>query len=454
MTFDDDAIRRSLRHGLDRMEIPRDLPAATVQRARKRRFTGMAAVATLAIVALIGSLAGAGTLLGDRAGMDAAPAPQDKSECVPAGYDLVVFVPRGATETEVTELGDRLEADSRVAAAEFVKGHRTGGKGDAASLPPHTEDRYGVNLEAGVDPDPRLLKELDLLGAGAYFPSQQCPEERSARCGFPTVRPTYLPWLGKGERPGAPIRSYDEEIDRAQLSWQRDSASVGLSVYPEDLDATGERIGVRVEGAEGHLHRGEGGSVSASWDLPEPCDLLELSIHLPGASDTELKRELIKVARSFERPSENSEVPEGFHSIEDAVAYLEDGLDMPVALPNNLPDNIRLNRRPVSVERDGQVASGRLELRFATKGILIFDFGKAGFDGCGGDDAVEVDINGTTGLMLAKDRYPWTQIIWPAKPGDRQATYGIYGSLPGDKMLELARAMDVSLQKPGAPAGC
>lgn len=108
----------------------------------------------------------------------------------------------------------------------------------------------------------------------------------------------------------------------------------------------------------------------------------------------------------------------------------------------------------MTVDREGNVVAGRLKLRFGEKGILGFDFGRTMFDGCGGDGAVEVDISGVPGLMLAKDRYPWTQIIWPAQPGDRSATYGIYGSLPGDEMLQLARSMDLGLQGDGTRAGC
>lgn len=103
---------------------------------------------------------------------------------------------------------------------------------------------------------------------------------------------------------------------------------------------------------------------------------------------------------------------------------------------------------------DRTEGSGRLELRFGAKGHLIIDFGRAGFDGCGGDGAAEVEINGVEGLMLAKDRYPWGQIIWPAQPGDSQATYGIYGSLRGPELLELARSMQLGLEGEGTRAGC
>ncbi len=138
-----------------------------------------------------------------------------------------------------------------------------------------------------------------------------------------------------------------------------------------------------------------------------------------------------------------------FKSLDDAMAYLSDRLDIAVALPEQLPEEIRLApRRPVTVTTRDGLRSGRLELRFAKNGILTFDFGRASFDGCGGDGAEQVDINGEAGLMLAKDEYPWTQIIWPAEPGDAEATYGIYGSLQAAEMLELARSMPLVAAAP------
>lgn len=136
-----------------------------------------------------------------------------------------------------------------------------------------------------------------------------------------------------------------------------------------------------------------------------------------------------------------------FSSIEHAVAYLAKRLKVDVALPRELPSGIHLAQgQSVTVDRDGNIESGRLALRYGKKGHLILDYGRAIFDGCGGDGAQVVDVNGVAGLLLAKDQYPWTQIIWPAEPGDREATYGIYGSLRAGAMLEMARSMQLTVE--------
>ncbi len=137
-----------------------------------------------------------------------------------------------------------------------------------------------------------------------------------------------------------------------------------------------------------------------------------------------------------------SRVPVSFHSVEDAVAYLSQLLDMPLRLPSKLPRGVRLDPvRPVRVNRHGGVTTATMTLRFGKQGIMGFTFGSARFDGCGGDGAVEVDLKGQPALMLAKDELPWTQIIWPASEEDLEGAYGIYGSLPSTEMLELARSV-------------
>jgi hypothetical protein len=149
---------------------------------------------------------------------------------------------------------------------------------------------------------------------------------------------------------------------------------------------------------------------------------------------------------------EELSAPDQLTSIEQAVRYLSSALDIPVALPSDLPAGARIDEEPVDLDRSAE--TGRLKLRFGRDGILIFDFGRSGFDGCGGDGAIETEVNGEPALMLAKDKYPWAQIIWPARPGDSEATYGIYGSLRASAMLELARStppteVEASRQSPG-----
>lgn len=127
--------------------------------------------------------------------------------------------------------------------------------------------------------------------------------DRSMRCDYPSVRPSYLPWDEDGAI-SAPATTYDEEIDRAHLVWTNpgdEGDSVALSVYRARAALSPEEpIGVTIEGAEGYLHEGSPGEHGAWWDLDDHCNLLELSMSLEGASPNLIDREVVKVAKSLE----------------------------------------------------------------------------------------------------------------------------------------------------------
>lgn len=143
--------------------------------------------------------------------------------------------------------------------------------------------------------------EVEPRSAPNRVPTRTVSEERN-RCQYPTLRPTYLPWESSSEIP-EPRRSYDKEIDRAQLSWMNPDNpqdGVGLTVYPLDrVGSSEEPIGVRIRGEPGYLHRGSVGEHSAWWDLDERCNFLELSVSLEGMSPKTVDKEVIKVARSL-----------------------------------------------------------------------------------------------------------------------------------------------------------
>lgn len=127
--------------------------------------------------------------------------------------------------------------------------------------------------------------------------------EGSVRCDYPSLRPTYLPWQRSGAIP-EPRRSYDSEIDRAQLSWvnpNNPKEGLGLTVYPVIGAGPPEKpIGVRIRGADGYLHEGSVGEHGVWWDLDERCNFLELSLSLDGVSPEKVDEEVVKVARSLE----------------------------------------------------------------------------------------------------------------------------------------------------------
>ena len=305
--------------------------AEVIRAARTRRRFAAVGAGLMAIV-LIGGVAGAASLLADRDRIDPAPNPNtrrsfaryffetgsrdasasgvlevnshERTLCYEATTENIqashllrnTGVVAGGRrfermivvtffDPEVRQQRAELPSGGRICFDEEELGELEGG---LQVLIDHPED-FRVDFHRGPNDDPGLVAEL-----------QAEPRVTTERCDFPTTRPTYLPWLAEGDRPGAPILSYEEEIERAQLSWRhRSGADVSLTVYPEDLDSTGEPIGVEVDGVEGHLHRGEGGTMSVSWDLKARCDLLELGLSLPGASQKALKTELLKIARSL-----------------------------------------------------------------------------------------------------------------------------------------------------------
>jgi hypothetical protein len=122
------------------------------------------------------------------------------------------------------------------------------------------------------------------------------------RCAAPDVRPTYLPWLKPGEKIPRPTESYDEEIDRAQLTWGDPDAEagVGLTVYPLPRWSGAGDIGIELYGVKGRLHAlDEGGLVGINWDIPGRCNFVELNLYAPGLSIGKAVVQLMMIARSL-----------------------------------------------------------------------------------------------------------------------------------------------------------
>ena len=82
MTFDEDGIRQSLRRNLDDLEVPRDVPTATLRRGRARRLTWMAGVASIVVIALLGGIAGGMALTRAERETDIAPGPATERRSV------------------------------------------------------------------------------------------------------------------------------------------------------------------------------------------------------------------------------------------------------------------------------------------------------------------------------------------------------------------------------------
>ena len=105
----------------------------------------------------------------------------------------------------------------------------------------------------------------------------------------------------------------------------------------------------------------------------------------------------------------------------------------------------------------GGRGTARIRLTFGGEGILILDYGASGFDGCGGDDAEVVSIAGKRGLIATAGtrRRPWSQVVWPVRPGHLAGTYGLSGSVTRATALRLARSMQVAIDaREGPDPGC
>jgi hypothetical protein len=154
-------------------------------------------------------------------------------------------------------------------------------------------------LEAKDHEDAVLQKER--LGADS-------PDSRNRRCDFVRVRPTYLPGLKPGEPIPAPTKSYDEVIDRPQLSWEipgfaPEEAGVGLTRYPlPGGTGEGRAVDAEISGVGGQLHAQDESpnTVGISWDLGERCNFVELTLVLPGVTQVERVQEVTKIAESLQ----------------------------------------------------------------------------------------------------------------------------------------------------------
>ena len=137
-----------------------------------------------------------------------------------------------------------------------------------------------------------------------------------------------------------------------------------------------------------------------------------------------------------------------FASIAEALAFIRARVHVPVVLPHGLPADVSLARHAAYMSVGaGGVRSGVLVLRFGEKGNLIFQFGDAGFDGCGGDGARPVRIGMHIGMVNSfSGKTPWAEVIWPATPKTMHGRYGISGTLTRPQALHLARSMDVGVQ--------
>jgi hypothetical protein len=133
-----------------------------------------------------------------------------------------------------------------------------------------------------------------------------------------------------------------------------------------------------------------------------------------------------------------------YETIARALAAIDARLDIPIVLPSGLED-WRLGPRPAIYFHAG---SAQLDIRRGPRKILIVQFGRAGFDGCGGDSAVPVTIGRQPGMANeskgadGSDRYVWSSVIWPATRKNLMGRYGLSGTFTKKAIVEMARSME------------
>jgi hypothetical protein len=139
-----------------------------------------------------------------------------------------------------------------------------------------------------------------------------------------------------------------------------------------------------------------------------------------------------------------------------AVSRLERRLGLPILLPTKLPQGSLLDsRKGVSFFRYGNHWSGRLSFVFGSRKHVLIDYGVALFDGCGGDTAEPISVNGKPGLILPSRSATWTQLIWPATVKHPRGLYGVTGSLTRAQAIAIAESMSaVTNPTTTAPVGC
>jgi hypothetical protein len=145
-------------------------------------------------------------------------------------------------------------------------------------------------------------------------------------------------------------------------------------------------------------------------------------------------------------------------SLRQAVRIAGRHVAVPVNLPSPLPRGARLDgRRPLYLADSQGERSADLFLAVPDRGTMLIQWGSAGFDGCGGDTAKPVRIGGDRGLILIHryKRLINAQIIWPARKGSIEGTYGISGQFRRGRIVALAESMSPARPpRAGGLEGC
>jgi hypothetical protein len=189
-------------------------------------------------------------------------------------------------------------------------------------------------------------------------------------------------------------------------------------------------------GACAETSRSLGGPAKATTEPPSPAEV----VHAPDPT---------------------YDVPSTFPSIAAAVAFIQRHVDVPVVVPDPLPEGTRLvGRKPVFVSSFEGRVHAQLGLRFGESGQITLQYGVAGFDGCGGDSATPTRVGSQPAMINEADprsgAYPYATVIWPATPDHMEGRYGISATGTGPEVLAMAESMERARVAMGTeePPGC
>jgi hypothetical protein len=137
-------------------------------------------------------------------------------------------------------------------------------------------------------------------------------------CPYPSVRPTYLPWVEPGEEipePDAHSAVGDEGVSYAFLTWTDPPEAMGHFRYKVSLVRTGQYnlgapgspVDVSIEGSDpGELYDGkQAGEASIYWVIPNvtACSTVAIWFSAPDITWKQARAEVRKIAESL-RPAD------------------------------------------------------------------------------------------------------------------------------------------------------
>src|SRR5205823_1039870 len=157
---------------------------------------------------------------------------------------------------------------------------------------PHSFARLPGMGRAGL-----IVVAVAILTACQSSPSPDPPPSPAAAgdCPFPSVRPTYLPWLSPGEEvpPLLMDRATSEDAGSyAALDWRNPYWKKAIPPYyvvlrqqtTPNLGAPGDLVPVTIDGSdEGGFYEGEvPGDAAISWVIPNVTSCSTITLELVG----------------------------------------------------------------------------------------------------------------------------------------------------------------------------